>query len=153
MPLRHEHKPGFAPVPRMLLDAFLIASLTRSELLLALLIVRLTYGCQNAPFVELRLADLGILGIRPSHARECIDGLVAKGLLERKGKRNYRLSVNHSLHLSEPNEIKRQELLKFKVGEQLRNIEEALPKVTKSGSHKFPIPEPKTSKNRNVFVK
>lgn len=127
---------GFVPIPRRLLDDLLTCSLTRNELLLALLISRLTYGCQNASLVELKLSDLSVIGVRSSHARECIDSLIEKSVLKKEGKRRYRLMKALAPRVPSTAEKERILLLKRKVNEQLLSFGEKpeSTKVPKTGT-------------------
>ena len=76
---------GFTRIPHRTLDALLCLPLTRRELSVLLLVVRLTYGCRDAPWARLRQADLATIGIGAGHARQVLAGLLACGLLERHG--------------------------------------------------------------------
>ena len=51
-------KHGFTAIPRALFDRLLTLDLTKREMIVLLLIVRLTYGVRNNPWVNLRQADL-----------------------------------------------------------------------------------------------
>ena len=130
---------GFAPIPRKLLDHLITNSLSKNELLLALLIARLTYGCQNASTVELKLSDLSIIGVRASHARKCIDALISKGIVQKHECRNY--SLKGSFLRSGKTKTEREALLSGKVKEQLKSLNSAIQKLPKM--------EPKTSQNGN----
>ena len=123
---------GFAPIPRRLLDHLLTGSHTKNELLLALLIARLTYGCQDAAAVELKLSDLAIIGVRSSHARKCIDALIHKGIIQQQDSRTY--SMRGSFLRSGSAKTEKEGLLLDKVKEQLNSNEKRSRKLPKNGT-------------------
>jgi hypothetical protein len=87
---------GFVPLPRPFLDVLLCAQdvlgIGMREVLLLLLIARLTYGCRSRPWAALPPAALAAVGIGRSHAREYLRRLLDSGLIERNGGRDeYRL--------------------------------------------------------------
>jgi hypothetical protein len=72
---------GFTAVPRALFDRLLVVDLTKRELIVLLLIVRLTYGVRNTPWIRLRQTDLSAVGISASHARSTLEALLTKGFI------------------------------------------------------------------------
>ncbi len=123
---------GFAPIPRKLLDHLLTGSLSKNELLLALLVARLTYGCQDAATVELKLSDLKIIGVRASHARKCIDALISKGIIQKHDHRKY--CLKGSFLRSGNANVEGEALLLDKVREQLSSNEKRTRKLPKTGT-------------------
>jgi hypothetical protein len=65
---------GHTRVPHTVYDLLLIEELTKRELLVLLLVARLTYVCRRE-WVVLRQADLKAIGIGANHARETLGQL------------------------------------------------------------------------------
>ena len=87
---------GFVPLPRPLFDALLCdqdaLGFGVREVLLLLLIARLTYGCRSGAWAALPPAALAAVGIGRGHAREHLRRLLASGLMERNEESDeYRL--------------------------------------------------------------
>lgn len=83
---------GFTPLPRRTLDSLLCLDLSKRELLILLLVARLTYGCRGQPWIALRQTDLQVVGIGANHARDCLESLLGRGLLvQNESRPEYRL--------------------------------------------------------------
>ena len=87
---------GFVPLPRPFFDILLCdqdaLGLGLRDVLLLLLIARLTHGCRDVVWASLAPTHLAAVGIGRGHARECLDRLLGSGLVERNGDRDeYRL--------------------------------------------------------------
>jgi len=75
-----ETKEAFVMFNHSLYHALLIDALTMRELKTALLILRLTIGCQKK-WAEVIQADFMIIGIKASHAKEILTRMLDKHLL------------------------------------------------------------------------
>lgn len=78
---------GFTAVPRILFDRVLCLDLTKRELIVLLLIIRLTYGVRNVAWVCLRQTDLAVVGISASHAKATMESLLKRGAVTFDGDR------------------------------------------------------------------
>jgi hypothetical protein len=142
---------GFTAIPRLLFDLLLCLPLTKRDLTILLLVARLTYGCRDAEWVSLKKADLAAVGIGSNHAKSCLQSLLVRKFLLRKGNcAEYR--INDKLiatHLTN-DAAKRLDRLSVLVGQQLaipsRNGN-SLPDI---GSPLFPNGEVSPSQNGNI---
>jgi len=85
---------GFTRFPYSVLNGILLDDLKKRELKVVLLVGKLTYGCHK-DWATLRQADLGIIGISASHARDTLNGLISSKrlLLNHKTKE---IQINNS---------------------------------------------------------
>ena len=60
---------SFVALPQDVMTRFLCLDLTRRELVVLLLVARLTYGCRGRVWTPLRGADLEVVGIGANHAK------------------------------------------------------------------------------------
>jgi hypothetical protein len=129
----------FTALPRQLFDNLLAADLSKRELLILLLIARLTFGVRSKSWVPLRQADLAAVGIRASHARECLTRLLLRGLLEHDGNQGFRINLHAEAWNTEPASGRRKRVRTL-VGTQLASG--SLPKM---GSRALPSGERNSS--------
>jgi hypothetical protein len=121
------------------LDILLCADLTKRDLLILLLVARLTYGCRGVHWASVRQRDLAAVGIGANHAQQCMQALLARGLLVQNGERpEYRLAV--AVPPPERNAFtvrfeKLQAVVRRHLDESSRNGKEAVPKL---GRKHFP---------------
>lgn len=72
---------GFSRIPHALFNALLVIDLTSRERRVLELILRLTYNCLGQRWARFNLSDFQVVGIRKSHARAVIDGLLKRQLI------------------------------------------------------------------------
>ena len=115
-------KHGFTAIPRALFDRLLTLDLTKREMMVLLLIVRLTYGVRNTSWVSLRQADLIAVGISGSHAKATLAALLKRGVVtydpDRKAYQVARGLISDA-DRSEPSELQRAVYLARLVAQQL----------------------------------
>ena len=145
---------GFTAVPRALFERLLVLDLTKREIIVLLLIVRLTYGVRHASWVSLRQADLAAVGISASHAKATLEALVKKGLVtfdeERKAYQVARGFIRGA-NSREEGETTRAAHLARLVAQQLVSISRSsVLGVPKTGSLILPKREQTTSQNGNI---
>lgn len=143
---------GFTAVPRAVFDRLLCLDLTKRELFVMLLIVRLTYGVRNSPWVTLRHADLAAVGISASHAKATLALLLRRGVLAYDHDRNaYQVTpgFGHDLETAET-EAKRAGHLARLIAEQLTRTTQAERSLTITGCQTLPKREEGTSQNGNL---
>jgi len=63
----------------------LCLDLSKRDLNILLLVVRLTYGCPGHRWARLKQVDLATVGIGPTHASDCLQSLLARNLLVQHG--------------------------------------------------------------------
>jgi hypothetical protein len=96
---------GFTAIPRPVLDLLLCLPLSKRDLSILLLVVRLTYGCRNRLWAQIKQADLAAIGIGPTHAKDCLRTLLDRKLLLQHGHSNY-YCINDALFTQPlPNEV------------------------------------------------
>lgn len=76
---------GFTPIPHDLLNALLVSNLTKRELKVVLLIIRLTYGCHKK-WAYLKQNDLRTVRISETHAKGVFESLSAASTIVKNGK-------------------------------------------------------------------
>lgn len=82
---------GFTKFPHTVLERLLLGQLSKRELILVLLIARLTFGCHKE-WAKIIQADLSAIGIRPNHARSIIASSLEKRLiLQNQKTKQYKL--------------------------------------------------------------
>ena len=112
---------GFAAIPRPILDLLLCMPLSKRDLSILLLVIRLTYGCRNARWAHLKQADLAAVGIGPTHVKKCLQSLLSRELLVQNGARSeYRLNAPCQTSQIEKSTAARLERLTILVGFHLR---------------------------------
>lgn len=126
---------GFTPLPRRALDHLLCLNLSKRELLILLLVARLTYGCRGRSWIRLRQADLQVVGIGANHARDCLESLLRQGQLVQNGiEPEYRLGEL----AGEENTTRRLQRLEMLVSSQLaQSSQKGKPSYPKSGTQTF----------------
>lgn len=88
---------GFIQVPHAINNVLLVLDLTSRQRRALELIIRLTFGCHKK-WAKLSLADLQTVNILPSHARETIESLLLKKLINQNGRtKEYQLNEKHLL--------------------------------------------------------
>ena len=138
---------GFTALPHSILDLLLCHSLSKRDLSILLLVVRLTYGCRNARWAHLRQTDLATVGISSNHAKDCLHSLLSRTILIQNGiEPEYRLNVAFlAVHIETETSV-RLDLLSGLIGRHLWNSQKgnfaAAPRPQK-GTRLFP--------NREVF--
>lgn len=145
-PAIHQRNEGFTALPRSMLDRLLCLDLTKRELLVLLLVARLTYGCRGVRWAKVRQADLAAVGIGANHAKQCLQALLARGLLLQNGENpEYRLAS--AVPPPERDAFtarfeKLQTAVRRHLDEASQNEKEGVPKM---GSDVFPNREENTS--------
>jgi len=140
------NKEGFTKLPHYTLDALISNGLNKRELALALLIVRLTTGC-NRDWGLLRQADLVVIGVKAQHAKEVLTDALRKGILVQNGKsKEYKLGDFHK-----GVDKSATQKLSHLVGKQLhsKTSQNGNDKLPKMGSSKLPNKEVGASQNGN----
>jgi hypothetical protein len=90
------NRDGFTAIPRPVLDLLLCLPLSKRDLSILLLVMRLTYGCRNARWAHMKQVDLVAIGIGPTHARKCLQSLLSRKLLVQNGALPaYRLNASY----------------------------------------------------------
>jgi hypothetical protein len=133
-------------------DCLLCLDLTKRELLVVLLIVRLTYGVRNAAWVTLRQADLAAVGIGASHAKSTLSLLLRRGVIAYDRDQNaYQIArgIGHSRDTAET-EAKRAGPLARLVAEQLARTVRTCPALPRMGCQTLPKREDGTSQKGNL---
>ncbi|HET9098130.1 MAG TPA: replication protein [Candidatus Saccharimonadales bacterium] len=77
----NESREGFTMIPHSVSEWLLTADLSKREQKVAWLVARLQYGCPKYVGAQFKQADLVSVGIRPSHAKAVIQGLLDKQIL------------------------------------------------------------------------
>jgi hypothetical protein len=135
------------------MDMLLCLALTRRELSVLLLVVRLTYGCRNARWARLRQSDLAAVGIGPNHAKETLDALLAGGLLIRNGAMpEYRLGELEGAADRQAKEraVRLEGLVAAQVAESSRNGKVGGQGLPETGTRTFPFQELSPYRNGNA---
>lgn len=148
----NKHQPqeeGFVRLNHSLYHALLTCDLTVRQLKVVLLVLRLTIGCQRK-WAKLIQADLKIVGVTASHARQVVDELLNKTILIQNEKTGeYRL--NERYFILDDKKRKRLERLTHLIGIQIykpsQNGNPVNPKVV---THDFPIQQQSSSQFSNV---
>lgn len=145
---RHKGE-GFTALPRVLLDMLLCSDLSKREILILLLIARLTYGCKGATWARVRHADLSLVGIGANHAKACLEALLVRDMLiQNEEKNEYQLNMA-ALQQNAVTATERLGRLSFLVSQHLRsaspNGKETVPSL---GRRFFPNREETPSQNR-----
>lgn len=118
--LSRSKRTGFTAVPHPILDLLLCLPLSKRDLSILLLVVRLTYGCRNCRWAHLRPVDLAAVGIGPTHARKCLQSLLTRKLLVQNASfPEYRLSIPYDTSLPETPPVIRRGRLAALVGSHL----------------------------------
>ena len=136
---------GFIAVPQPVMEWLLCLNLTQRELVVLLLVARLTYGCRNGTWATLRQADLMAVGIGANHAKEALARLLKRGLLIQEGSdANYRLGNPSADDAEDMTERQAQlaRLVSRKLSESSRFRKVVVPQ---SGTEAFPNREEKPS--------
>ncbi len=120
---------GFTKFPHIVLERLLLARLNKRELILVLLVARLTYGCHKH-WAEIIQADLSAVGITPNHAKSIIATSLEKGLILQNHK-NMQYQLGSFSHTSIAGNT---EKLKKLVGKQL------IDKSSYNGNNSIPKP-------------
>lgn len=130
---------GFTAVPNSLFEALLCLDLPRSELAAVLLVARLTMGCRNAEWARLRQGDLSAVKVGPGHARECLERLKERGLLEQNGDLpEYRLSLPKTWDTADSERRRRlRVLIHYQLAESVNDTTAGSP----AGDPKVPVRE------------
>lgn len=132
---------GFTRVPHKISNVLPLLNLTEREQRVVALIIRLTYGC-NRRWIQLKQADLQIVNITPSHAKEVRNSLINKKIIiQKECKREYRINEDYIASSEVEKKISCQlEKLRILIGRQL-NSQTSLKSnksLTESGSTEFP---------------
>ena len=140
---------SFVAVPQPVMEWLLCLNLTQRELVVLLLVARLTYGCRNTAWASLRQADLTVVGIGANHAKEVLTRLLDRGLLIREGSdAKFRLG-NPSTDATEDMTERRSQLARL-VSRQLSESSRFRKGVVpSSGTEPLPNREEKPSANGN----
>jgi len=140
-------KDGFIKFPTAIYDSLLTTSLAGRELKVVLLIIRLTYGCQQQS-CRIRQTDLKAIGIQPSHAKEVLNKILCVGAAEvTRGRYSFSLSW-----LSANTDSLRQELLTPLIGSNLpRRSQNGKAQLTQLGRAGLPKEEDASSQNGNYI--
>ncbi len=145
---------SFVALPQDVMTRLLCLDLTRRELVVLLLVARLTYGCRGKVWATLRGADLRVVGIGANHAKEVLARLIERGILVRgETATHYRLSVFVEEETERTETAERKELLKKLVRNQLAKSpkrEPAFSVNSPSEKNKFPKEEEITSLKGNT---
>lgn len=154
MPIPPTHRPsrstsGFTAIPRGVIDGLLTLSLARREIAVLLLVARLTYGCRDARWARIAHADLAAVGIGANHAGEVLRALLARGILERNGRRHeYRLGdLGRPAREAGTDRLRRLGQL---VARQLQGSHFRNPALPETGGPPFPKREVPPSRNGNT---
>jgi hypothetical protein len=143
---------GFTAVPRAVFDRLLCLDLTKRELLVVLLIIRLTYGVRNVAWMTLRQADLAAVGIGANHAKATLALLLRRGIIAYDHDRNaYQVArgVGHDIGSDETEAMRAGHLARL-VAEQLARPTQAERSLTETGCQMLPKREEGTSQNGNL---
>ena len=144
---------GFTAIPRAVFDRLLCMDLTKRELAIVLLIMRLTYGCRNSSWAILRQADLAAVGIKANHAKACLEALLNKGVIAYdQACQAYQVVPNFARNTGNPSpeEGERTKHLSALVARHLTVTADASKHpIPKQGSPKFPFWEEIPSQNGN----
>jgi len=138
---------GFTAIPHKTFDRLLCLDLSKRELLILLLVARLSFGCRSNGWIRLRQVDLQAVGIGATHARECLDSLLHRGLLLQHGyEPEFRLG-----NLAGEEASRRRRRLEKLIGRQLaqasQNRNSAKPSLTTTGTQFLPNEELSTYPN------
>jgi len=145
-----QNEGGFTKISNMMLHGILLNDFTKRELKILLLTARLTYGCHRK-WVRFIFADLKIVGIKQSHAKEVIEQMLQKNILVKNNKTGeYR--INEDFLIVEAG--KKENLvaiLKIVIGKNLTHkaSQNRNSDVPFSGSEPFPKEEVEPSQNGN----
>lgn len=136
---------GHTQIPHWLFHCLLLLDLTKRDLKVVLLLIRLTYGCQKK-WAKLRQCDLKTIGINENHAKEVLIRLLEEKVIVLNEKINA-YSVNEELpklgSLS-------YDSLRTLVAKQLGSSQKRNYKVPQIGSNRFPQKEEPTSQNGKI---
>lgn len=136
---------GFTGIPHSVLDGLVLMGLSKREMVLSLLVARLTYGCHRQ-WAALKQADLVVIGVSASHAKEVISTATANGALVQNGKTGeYKLG---ELYVGETANSQR---LRKLIGKHIAPSasQNSNPKVTEQVTDNLPKKEDATSQNGN----
>lgn len=142
---------GHTQLPHKLGNILLLIDLTEREQKVVYLIIRLTYGCQKR-WAKLKFADLRIIGITPSHAKEVIEPLLVKDIVVQNGKTK-EFRINEEYLCSKVTEKVNNRLAKLGklVGKQLKkDYQNSNQEVTKVVTAPLPKKEVSSYQNSNV---
>jgi hypothetical protein len=133
---------GHTRLPHVVYDLLLTEELTKRELLVLLLVVRLTYGCRRE-WAIIRQADLRAVGIGANHAWEALEQLRVRKLLVRDERTDvWRVGAQAQ---QSPGGNERRVVLQRLLHRQLFPNREAL--LPKMGTLPFPNEELLSSQN------
>lgn len=112
---------AFTMIPQFTLDWLILAKLNDTHRRIALLVIRLTYGCHRQ-WAMLKGADLQATGINPAHAREALESFMITGVLIQNGtNRQFRLDEAKMKLLVKNSDQKKQKRLKNSISAQLKD--------------------------------
>ena len=110
-------------LPQDVMTCLLCLDLTRRELVVMLLVARLTYGCRGKVWATLRGADLRVVGIGANHAKAVLTRLIERGLLVKDTTAiTYRLRVSVEEETERTETAERKALLKNLVRNHLADF-------------------------------
>jgi len=149
-----EKNNNFTQIQNDILHSILLNKFNQRELKILLLTARLTYGCHRK-WVRFIFADLKIVGIKQSHAKEVIEQMLQKNILVRNNKTGeYR--INEDFLIAEAG--KKESLfavLKTVIGKNLthKTSQNGNSDVPFSGTEPFPKEElqPSLKGNKATF--
>lgn len=146
------NKTGFTKIPHGVLESLLVCGLNKRELNAVLLILRLSYGCQRT-WARVIQADLDVVGIGDSHAKEILEGLLSKTVLVQNEKTK-ELKINETIIPSNPTKdvSLRLDKLSHLIGKNLprKTSQNGNSSVTKTVSIKLPKQEASSYQNSNT---
>ena len=136
---------GHTQIPHWLFHCLLLLDLTKRDLKVVLLLIRLTYGCQKK-WIKLRQCDLKTIGINENHAKEVLLRLLEEKIIVLNEKIDV-YAINEELpklgSLS-------YDSLRTLVAKQLGSSQKRNYKVPQIGSNSFPQKEEYTSQNGKI---
>lgn len=146
---------GFTQIPHWVLNTFLCLDISQRGLKLVLLIARLSYGCLNHKWIKLRKADLQIIGISPTHAKQVLETAIKTQVIL-QNERTGELKINEEYLQSKEviNDIKpKLDRLRKVVGKQLQmDYQKGNDNVTKIVTPELPNREASFSQKGNPYT-
>ena len=143
---------GFTHIPHVALDSLLVLGLNKREVNTILLIIRLTYGCHRT-WARLIQADLEVVGVGSSHAKETLAALLSKTLILQNAKtKEFKLNEEILASILTETVSFRLDKLAHLIGRNLprKTSQNGNTNVTEMVSSKLPKQEVSSSQNSNI---
>lgn len=148
--------PYFTRFPNVIFNFLLVSkNLNKREHKVAMLIIRLTYGCIDNQWVKLKQADLSVIGISSSHAKAILISLLAKEIIIKNETRQaYRINEESLLSKLTKKETISLELLGNLIGKQLKPKSYLIGNelITEKATFGLPEREDPSSQNGNKLA-